>query len=239
MTQSNLFSACEMPRTHYRFSDPDPSAPLVREGMQTPWGRADHAEMFLPGMGSVSTPGHGGVKLSAERNRLIPEDARRPGGWYEEDCDCNIPFTVFLDEIMADGSPAPKWLRTALVKYPPGPTWGEWFPDSYARYIGRELRPEESHVLRQRLFDKEHAADYVVLAAWGSWQPGVPDGMVGVVATLGGRRDGTTARKWFLVPDAEYSARTGEMCGFVIDLRRHVEVEDFTETGADTKRERS
>jgi hypothetical protein len=174
-------------------------------------------------MGTVSTPGHGGVKLSAERNRRIPEDARRPGGWYEEDCDCNIPFAVFLDEIMASG---PEWLRTALAKYPPGPTWGEWFPDSYGKWIGRELAPAESHVLRQRIFDREHAADYVVTAAWGDWQKGVPAGMVGVVATLGGRgKDG--GRKYYLVPKAEYDARGGG-CGFVIDLARHPEVEDFT-----------
>ena len=221
MTQSNLF-AVEVTTT-YRFSEPDASAPVVREGMSTPWGRADSASTLLPGMGTVSTPGHGGLKLSAARNRMIPEGARQPGGWYEEDCECNIPFTVFLDEIMAHG---PEWLREALAKYPPGPTWGEWFPDSYARYIGRELAPAESHVLRQRIFDREHAADWVVLAAWGCYAASnkVPEGFVGVVATLGGRRAANTEERYYLVPQPEYSARTGDTIGFVIDTARHPEV---------------
>jgi hypothetical protein len=38
----------------------------------------------------VSTPSHGGFKLEAKHNVLIPAPFCRDGGWYEEDCDVPI-----------------------------------------------------------------------------------------------------------------------------------------------------
>jgi len=83
-------------------------------------------------------------------------------------------------------------------------------------------------------FYAQHGNDWIVTAAWGAWQKGVPKGMVGVCARKGGHRayftHGDTTERWFLVPDAEYGNH-GEgqgRVGFVIDPARHQEVEDFT-----------
>lgn len=69
--------------------------------MLTPWGHADHIEMVAEGVWFVSTPGHGGYRLSPERNAEVPVEGRRFAaawskgwfdgsaetvGWYEEDC---------------------------------------------------------------------------------------------------------------------------------------------------------
>lgn len=204
----------------------------VHERMHTPWGSAQTARMLAPGIGLVTTASHGGIKLTAERNRQVPAYMRRDGGWYEEDCECSIPLVVFDAEIRQYG---PDWLVKSLDEHPPIKTVIGWYPDAAAKWLGRPILPEESMVLRERIFKAQHANDYVVVAAWGSWQEGVPEGMVGVHATLGESRTEPlwSQGKYFLIPDAEYQGRSGS---FVIDLARHQEVGDFTKLGMKTKR---
>lgn len=64
-------------------------------GKQSPWGKVQSATRIAEGVVVVHTAGHGGIKLDRRRNAQIPALARRPGGWYEEDCEANVPF-VFL-----------------------------------------------------------------------------------------------------------------------------------------------
>ena len=77
--------------------DPEDSVP--HEGMDTPWGRADHVSPIIEGMNHIGTPSHGGIKLNQRRNVQIPDYMRRNGGWYEEDCEWSIPFVVFTSEL--------------------------------------------------------------------------------------------------------------------------------------------
>lgn len=51
----------------------------------TPWGDAQTADEVAPGISSVTCAGHGGYKLSPERNKMIPPSLRNASGWYEED----------------------------------------------------------------------------------------------------------------------------------------------------------
>jgi hypothetical protein len=205
---------------------------VVHEGMRTPWGSAQTARVLAPGIGLVSTAGHGGIKLTAERNRQVPAYMRRDGGWYEEDCEASIPLVVFEALIRQHG---PAWLVQSLDDYPPIKTVIGWYPDAAAKWLKRDILPEESMVLRERIFKAQHASDYVVVSAWGSWQEGVPEGMVGVFATLGESRQEPlwSQGRYFLVSDAEYQSRQGS---FVIELDRHQEVADFTKLGTKTKR---
>ena len=53
--------------------------------------------MLAPGAWTLSTAGHGGIKLNRKRNALVPADARAKGGWYEEDCEWAIPAYVHQD----------------------------------------------------------------------------------------------------------------------------------------------
>lgn len=69
---------------------------------ETPWGPADSVQTLAPGIISYSTPSHGGIELSPERNRLIPEAIKAATfkqlgqkGWYEEDCDWAIVAHYF------------------------------------------------------------------------------------------------------------------------------------------------
>ncbi len=74
---------------------------------------------------------------------------------------------------------------------------------------------------------------YIVTAAWGDWQAGVPKGMVGVFACRGGRCESgnySPFQAYFLVPVEEYQKRDSYANGFVIDEARHQRVPDFTKT---------
>ena len=56
---------------------------LVYENMRTPWGAAQTVKVLIDGIGQVHTAGHGGFKLSHERNLKVPLYMRQTSGWYE------------------------------------------------------------------------------------------------------------------------------------------------------------
>jgi hypothetical protein len=71
----------------------------LKSGSKTPWGSAQSAQELAPGIWSVSTAGHGGLKLDRARHAQLPPECRREGGWFEEDCEIYIPFAFFLEEL--------------------------------------------------------------------------------------------------------------------------------------------
>ena len=72
-----------------------------RKGSPTTWGAVDTITTIAPGIIFASTPSHGGIWLSQEREQQIPEEIRAiarefsPQQWYEEDCDFVIPTLWF------------------------------------------------------------------------------------------------------------------------------------------------
>lgn len=72
-----------------------------RVGSASPWGPIQIVEELAPGVWSVATAGHGGLKLSPERVKRLPDICRATGysggGWFEEDCDWAIPALQFAD----------------------------------------------------------------------------------------------------------------------------------------------
>ena len=76
---------------------------------ETPWGKADFAEELAEGIISYSTPSHGGIWLSKERQTIIektiPHVKNFLGSfqWWEEDCDWSVPYVLFQDDIKANG----------------------------------------------------------------------------------------------------------------------------------------
>ena len=66
--------------------------------MNTPWGKADRIEELEPGICDVSTPSHGGTRITwsyAKKNLSVSavEAALKYDDclWFEEDCDWAIP----------------------------------------------------------------------------------------------------------------------------------------------------
>jgi len=177
--------------------------------MKTPWGTSQLVKEVAPGIQEVSTGSHGGYKLDRKRNAQVPEVFRRPGGWYEEDCEAAIVILTFPEVFKVGADMARQTLR-------------EYYPDEYTAAFGEAVDLKDSWILRERSALEAAKGKLIVMAAWGDWNPGVPSGMVGVVARVDGKQP---PDRWFLVPAGEYT-KENRMC-FVINPDRHKEVERF------------
>lgn len=174
----------------------------VRLAVATPWGTSQGATIYAVGVVFHSTAGHGGFKLDRLRNAGVYPALRNAGGWYEEDAEwAKVAFAypaLFTDR--------ERELAERSIK--------DWYPDAWEGVRGRRLAPEESFTRDRQRFEREHACDWVVIAAVRSDKHA---GQVEAVASIGGRR-GTADERGFLVPSGEYQAGRH---GFVIDPSRH------------------
>mgnify|MGYP000046383870 CR=1 FL=1 len=169
----------------------------------TPWGASQGATSYAEGAVSHSTAGHGGVKLSAERNRQVHPMLRSKGGWYEEDAEWAIVAITFPD------------LFTSFERRCAERTIKDSWPDAWEAISGTILQPGESYEKDRRAFEAAHAADWIVISAITSDRQ---KGFVECVARRGGRHGLDADERRFLVPSDEYAV--GRF-GFVIDLDRH------------------
>ena len=182
--------------------------------MQTPWGPSQTSTTLGAGVVQVTTAGHGGIHLDSRRNAEVHTGWCRKDGWYEEDCDWAIVALSFPDLFPAD--------HVVMAHT----TAKDAMPDEYEQVLRVKLLPAESFARREQLFRAATCDKLVVTAAWGSRATygsriAVPDGMVGVVARIGGLGKPGAEERWFLVPDAEYARR--DRFGFVVDEHRHAE----------------
>jgi hypothetical protein len=172
-------------------------------GAHTPWGPSQGGTFYADGVTSHSTAGHGGFKLSAERNRKVHPMLRAAGGWYEEDESWAIVAITFPH------------LFTALERRCASQATKDSWPDAWEAISCTILAAGESRSKDQRAFEEEHAADWIVVSAITSEQQ---KGFVECIATTGGQRGAGTEERRFLVPADEYEI--GRF-GFVIDPHRH------------------
>jgi hypothetical protein len=175
----------------------------ARMNCNTPWGASQIATIYADGVVSHMTAGHGGFKLSAERNAQVHPALRSDGGWYEEDCAWASVAITFPD------------LFTGFEKRCAEATLRDWEPDAWEAISGTSLGPGQSRVKDRRTFEAEHADDWIGISALRSdFHPGMTE----VIATRGGRHDRKAEEQRFLVPSAEYQPGS---FGFVIDEDRH------------------
>lgn len=172
-------------------------------GAHTPWGPSQGGTVYAEGITSHSTAGHGGFKLSADRNRYVHPMLRAAGGWYEEDeCWAIVAFTF-------------PHLFTALERRHAERTIKDSWPDAWEAISASSIAPGESRRKDQRAFEAAHANDWVVVSAITSE---LQQGFVECIATPGGKRGTGTEERRFLVAADEYDIGP---FGFVIDPDRH------------------
>lgn len=171
---------------------------------QTPWGPAQHSRVYGEGVIAHSTASHGGFHLDRARNARVDSRWRDASGWYEEDSQWAIVAATFPE------------LFTTYERGCADDTLRHSEPDAYGAIFGIVLEPGESRLKDERRFKREHAADWIVVAAINSNHA---PGLVECVATQGGDRSSRHERR-FLVPAAEYEIGP---FGFVIDAARHAE----------------
>jgi hypothetical protein len=72
----------------------------------TPWGPSQNEEVLADGIISYSTASHGGIWLSPERQKALPDCRNWLGSkeWWEEDCDWSVPYLFFAEDIRIHGT---------------------------------------------------------------------------------------------------------------------------------------
>lgn len=171
----------------------------------TPWGPSQLASIYAEGIVAHMTAGHGGFRLSPERNARVIPPLRIDSGWYEEDDAWAIVALTFPD------------LFTRYERKLADRTIRDKWPDEWEAIHGRTLELAAVLACGLARFERRHAGDWIVASAITSSHQG---GMVEVVAVLGARQGIHVNERRFLVPTGEYQAR-GPF-GFVIDEGRHV-----------------
>jgi hypothetical protein len=186
----------------------------VGVGSRTPWGKADYVTEDAAGVTGVGTAGHGGIKLSPARNKMIPAPLRNSSGWYEEDTEASI-VGMFIPESfphIEDRS----GFETSVKN---------WAPDGWEAATGGVLAPGESLTRDADMWKARHSNDFVVTSAIGN--------SAAKVVNVTARRASDGVVKDFIIGEDEYRARndadnpnreTGQGYHFVVDPARHVEV---------------
>lgn len=176
----------------------------VRMSCSTPWGASQHATIYVDGIVSHATSGHGGFHLSVARNVKVLSALRNTSGWYEEDAESAIVALTFPDAF------------TTYERRCCDETIRNTWPVEWERIHGRRLEPGESWTKDKKAFEQKHVGDWVVTSAIRS---SLHAGMVEVVARRSSSSVGQDEESRFLVPSAEYERR-GRF-GFVIDEQRY------------------
>jgi hypothetical protein len=99
-------------------------------GKYSPWGYIQDVEKIADGIWSVSTAGHGGIKLDRKHNAAMPDYMRSPGGWYEEDCQWALVALVFPAAFVA------KMHKDGTSDYDHALQAAEhWYPAEFKRFF--------------------------------------------------------------------------------------------------------
>ncbi|WP_311273346.1 MULTISPECIES: DUF7007 domain-containing protein [unclassified Rhizobium] len=69
----------------------------TRMSAGTPWGVSHMAVIYADGVVSHMTSGHGGFRLSTDRNAKVHPLLRKDTPWYDEDCEWAIVAVTFPD----------------------------------------------------------------------------------------------------------------------------------------------
>ncbi len=152
----------------------------IHGGSRTPWGVAQTVNHFAPGVVEVSCAQHGGIKLSPERNALVPRPLRKASGWYEEDCEWAI-VAMTHPEAFARSDRKAEEVRERAER-----TVIDWFPMEYERAFDKALIVGASRTKDRNVWHAIHADDEIAVSARG-YGDDVPDGMVVVTVCRGGR----------------------------------------------------
>ena len=142
------------------------------------WGAIYEADQILPGIWSVTTPSHGGLILSDERQQAMPHPLRIEGGSYEEDVNWSNVILAYEAEIAQRGSFPASYLQLARDSV------RCWHPAAFTAFTGESITEAQSHVLKRRKAYQNHIGELCVTAAWGSWADWVPEGKTGVVGMI-------------------------------------------------------
>jgi hypothetical protein len=97
----------------------------ISAGSSSPWGKVQEVDNRAPGIDAVYTAGHGGLKITAARNKDI-DPAWRESTFYEEDC-------AWSKVVLTHHQDFEPGLVTAAHA-----TARRWYPDQYEAIVGKD-----------------------------------------------------------------------------------------------------
>lgn len=123
----------------------------------SPWGHVQYQHTVIEGIVSVGTASHGGLKLSAKRQALMPDYLRTTDGWYEEDCEWARVYVVFGCEISKyyqqhPEEPEAKFVLGNLSSAPE--SLKNWCPDGYEKFFSEVIPAGKSYIREHPLPDR-------------------------------------------------------------------------------------
>ena len=162
----------------------------------SPWGTVQYGQELADGIVTVSTAGHGGIRISDERLKQMPRALRlERKRWFEEDCEAGLVYWAFARDIGLTAEQVT--MAEESVR--------NWYPEKWEAHTGQTLAPGQSLVRDEQVFAQQTADKFVVSSAWGDWHADVPAGYVGVLAK---RRADGTERHFLVAADRYRYART-------------------------------
>lgn len=121
---------------------------VERSAARQGWGEVNHVDEVAPGIAFADCAGHGGFRLSPERNKEIPRSLRRT--WYEEDCESSIVGMYHPEAFPnVDANDHHRVVR-------------DYFPDEYEKATGEELEFGQSYTRDSQDYMRQHADDWHV-----------------------------------------------------------------------------
>ncbi|MET4143799.1 hypothetical protein [Arthrobacter sp. UYCo732] len=176
----------------------------IHEGSRTPWGKADGVIHLAPGIATVFTPGHGGVKLSPARNKEVDPVWRSSNSWYEEDCEWAITAITHREAYSEEHQ---KYAHQSARR---------WYPDEYEAVVGKDparygvtdyqpIAPGESSIRDEKVFFAANAdkVQRAFSASYSKDRPGMTEVVVSDVTSTGAR---TGEPRTVVMPNDEYNA---------------------------------
>lgn len=148
--------------SHHQYGDVDLGL-VERSAARQGWGEVNNVTEVAPGIAFADCAGHGGFRLSPERNKEIPRPLRRT--WYEEDCESSI-VGMYHPEAFPHVDPNDHYRSVR-----------DYFPDEYEKATGEELEFGQSYIRDEQDYMAHHADDWHVRFAQ---QISDEDGMVKV-----------------------------------------------------------
>lgn len=184
----------DLGKTHY---DGQWGEVHVGYGARTPWGPAQMQEQVAEGIVFVPTEGHGGYRLSEERNRAIPAPLRNRSRWYDEDDDRRVVEFYHFDAVARLDPDRTRAERLADIDQ----SIRDQRPDQWEKVNGRILEPGESYAKDKQAWRADSAGEYVVRS-----QQTIEDGLILVTA----RRESTGDEDRFILTREQRDAARDE-----------------------------
>ena len=194
----------------------------------SPWGAIADANEIAPGILWFSTAARSGYRLSAKRQRALPQSLRTEDGWYEDSSEWAAVAVVFdrIFDLMPAGDAGDCSLYQTAKE-----TLRNWRPEEYESWFQTTMDEAEIDALAVTQFHRLHADRWIVLDGFDDRAPFVGGGCLHARARLGGDPPFGAASgrplgpsRWFLLDAAEFTHGRGKP--FLIDPERHHEIDE-------------